>query len=60
MELADDMLETMYEANGVGLGEMNTLLLQKIEELTLYVIGLQKENDEMKNEIKTLKSIINN
>ena len=52
--------EAEVKANGVGLGEMNTLLLQKIEELTLYVIGLQKENDEMKNEIKTLKSIINN
>lgn len=36
------------EANGMKVGEMNTLLLKKIEELTLYVI-------EMKEEIETLK-----
>lgn len=36
------------EADGVDLGEMNRLLLQKVEELTLYVIELQKQLDEMK------------
>lgn len=51
---ADEM-----EASGVNLAEMNKLLLQKIEELTLYAIeknkeitGLkekQREEDEMKN-----------
>ncbi|RLD56679.1 MAG: hypothetical protein DRJ01_14915, partial [Bacteroidetes bacterium] len=30
--------------NGVNVGEMNKVLLQKIEELTLYVIDLKKEN----------------
>ena len=35
------------EANGVDLGEMNRLLLQKVEELTLYVIDLQKQLDEL-------------
>jgi len=34
--------------NGVELGEMNAKLLAKIEELTLYVIQLQKELNEMK------------
>lgn len=29
--------------NGINLGEMNAKLLQKIEELTLYVIDLKKE-----------------
>ena len=38
------------EANGVQLGEMNMLLLKKIEELTLYVIELKKELNELKNE----------
>ncbi|GMN06252.1 hypothetical protein MTsPCn5_16410 [Croceitalea sp. MTPC5] len=33
------------EENGVQLGEMNKLLLEKIEELTLYVIELKKENE---------------
>jgi len=36
------------EENGIELGEMNKLLLQKIEELTLYTIQLQKEIDELK------------
>lgn len=35
------------EADGVDLGEMNKLLLQKVEELTLYVIDLQKQLDEL-------------
>jgi len=38
--------------NGIELGEMNALLLKKIEELTLYVI-------ELKTEMNTLKSEIN-
>ena len=33
----------------VDLGEMNTLLLQKVEELTRYIIDLQKQIDELKN-----------
>jgi hypothetical protein len=36
------------EKNGVQLGEMNMLLLKKIEELTLYVIELKKEVSELK------------
>ena len=31
---------------------MNKLLLQKVEELTLYIIELNKEMKEMKNQIK--------
>ena len=33
---------------GVNVGEMNALLLEKIEELTLYIIDLQKQIDELK------------
>ena len=44
------------EANGVALGEMNRLLLQKIEELTLHVIELKKENQAQQKEIEKLKS----
>lgn len=39
--------ETMENA-GVNLAEMNATLLQKVEELTLYVIDLQKQINEMK------------
>jgi hypothetical protein len=36
------------EHGEVDLGEMNTKLLEKIEELTLYIIDLQKQIDELK------------
>ncbi|WP_299117476.1 hypothetical protein [uncultured Winogradskyella sp.] len=39
------------EENGIELGEMNKLLLQKIEELTLYTIELKKEIEELKSKI---------
>jgi hypothetical protein len=38
------------EENGIQLGEINVLLLKKIEELTLYIIDLQKQIDELKSE----------
>ncbi len=38
--------------NGVKLGEMDSKLLMKIEELTLYVIALQKEIEELKRSKK--------
>ncbi len=43
------------EENGVNLAEMNTLLLKKIEEMTLYMIEMKKENEEIKKEIHQLK-----
>lgn len=36
------------EANGISLGEMQKLQMQKIEELTLYIIELRKEIDALK------------
>lgn len=38
--------------NGVDVGEMNKLLLQKVEELTLYLIQQQKEINALKDLIK--------
>ena len=40
--------------NGVSLGEMQSKLLQKIEELTLYVIKQQKEIEQLKVELAEL------
>lgn len=37
------------EEEGLSLGEMNRLLMQKVEELTLHLIELQKQVDELKN-----------
>jgi hypothetical protein len=38
--------------NGLNLGQMDAILLQKIEELTLYVIELKKENNMLKQKIE--------
>ncbi|WP_205940963.1 hypothetical protein [Pedobacter yonginense] len=38
------------ETNGIDVGEMNKKLLQKVEELTLYLIQKDKEMVELKNQ----------
>ena len=43
------------EENGVSLGEMDSKLLQKIEELTLYLIEQQKEIKTLKEKMATLE-----
>jgi hypothetical protein len=45
----------METADGVALGQLNSLYLEKIEEQTLYTIELQKEIIEMQKEIEELK-----
>ena len=42
------------ETNGIRLGEMNMLLLKKIEELTLYVIELKGENEDLRRQQKDI------
>lgn len=49
--------------NGINLGEMDAKLLQKIEELTLYMIDMNKrvneletENQELKEKVKSLEN----
>lgn len=49
--LKDIPSATEVENNGIELGEMNKLLLQKIEELTLYIIELKKDVDELQTKI---------
>ncbi|WP_437398686.1 hypothetical protein [Flagellimonas lutimaris] len=53
------------ENKGVELGEMNKLLLEKIEELTLYILQQQKlldeqvkENNNLEKRIKILEKIV--
>ena len=43
------------EKNGVQLGEMNMLLLKKVEELTLHLIELKKENDSLKVRVEKME-----
>ncbi|MBK9581100.1 MAG: hypothetical protein IPO48_04015 [Saprospiraceae bacterium] len=40
--------------NGIQMGEMNRILVEKIEELTLHMIRLDKENKILANQIKVL------
>ncbi len=41
--------EQVKEQGGIDVGEMNTILLKKIEELTLYVLELKGEVETLKN-----------
>ncbi|UCH64015.1 MAG: hypothetical protein JSU77_06180 [Fidelibacterota bacterium] len=43
------------EEEGVALGKMQATLLQKVEELTLYVIDLNKENEALKKRVASLE-----
>lgn len=45
--------EVMKE--GLDLGEMNRKLLQKVEELTLYLIDMKKENENLKDKQEDLQ-----
>jgi hypothetical protein len=42
---------TEVQNNGLNMGEMQNKLLQKIEELTLYLIEQQKEIDDLKKQL---------
>jgi hypothetical protein len=51
--------EQEVKENGVELGDMTSKLLQKIEELTLYVIDQNREIEKLKDDNKKLKEVIN-
>lgn len=44
------------ETNGIDVGEMQRKLLEKMEEMTLYMIELKKENVELRAKIENLTS----
>ena len=44
-----------FKQNGVGLGEMDDMLLRKVEELTLYVIEQNKDTEKLLESIAELK-----
>lgn len=45
--------EQEVKENGVSLNDMQVKLLQKVEELTLYVIELKKQNERLEKQIQT-------
>lgn len=48
--------EKQVKQEGIKVGEMNAKLLQKIEELTLYLIEANKRIDDLSKEVKELQS----
>jgi len=44
------------EEKGVELKEMNMLLLKKVEELTLYLLEMKKENAELRDRVEKLEA----
>lgn len=48
--------EKEVKEQGISLGEMNAKLLQKIEELTLYMIELKKGNDDLRKRIELVEN----
>ena len=42
-------------ANGLNLGESQALLLKKIEELTLYMIEIRRENEVLRERVGRLE-----
>lgn len=48
------------EKEGINLGEMNRLLLQKIEELTLHLISQDKKVNEMSAELQVIRKLLIN
>ncbi len=47
---------SMVKSEGLSLGEAQKIMMQKIEELTLYMIDLKKENDILKARVQELES----
>jgi hypothetical protein len=48
--------EEVEEANGIMLGEMQRVTVEKLEELTLYILELKKENDLLKERVEALEN----
>jgi hypothetical protein len=52
--------EKEISEKGVDLGDITSKLLQKIEDLNLYIIDLNKKLEILQTENKTIKNLLNN
>jgi uncharacterized coiled-coil protein SlyX len=57
--LPDVPSEQALRENGIDLAEMHRIQMQKIEELTLYLLELKKENEELQKQLKEIKEKLN-
>lgn len=48
--------EKIEEQKGVDVGELQRTLLEKVEELTLYIIQINKENETLKKRVEELEN----
>jgi hypothetical protein len=48
------------EKNGIPLGEMSKNLMEKVEELTLYIIELNKKNKLLEAKVQALEKLVEN
>ena len=55
-KLPDIPSEKDVAEKGLSLGEMQKKLLEKIEEISLYLIAINKENNELKNKVMELEN----
>ena len=55
--LPESPSEKEMQENGLEVGEFQIKLLQKIEELTLYVIDLKKENDYLRQKVSNIDDL---
>ena len=46
--------------NGLGLGKLSIILTEKIEEITLHLIQLNKENEALRKKVEQLDRVIAN
>lgn len=53
--LPDIPTESEVRENGIDIGDMNAKLLQKIEELTLYIIELNKKNQVLEQRMSEME-----
>jgi hypothetical protein len=48
--------ENEFKANGADVMEMNKMLMEKVEELTLYLIQQNKDTEELKQQLEALQA----
>lgn len=58
--LPDMPSEAQVDEEGVSLGEMDAKLLQKVEEITLYLLEMEKENAALKVRLAELETQVTN
>ena len=54
--LPEVMSAKEFAENGYNLGEMDDVLLRKVEELTLYIIQQQKEINGLKEKLENINN----